>query len=110
MPCCGNRGKPSAGFPPLPRMLGNRNSSDSHIPPPRLQSPIKGKVKAKASFGEGGKVEIRNQDSHFPTVPIRLRRKVKTSSFAPGLIATVVAGESPALAHRAMPPALAHMR
>jgi len=49
----GQRGKPKAGFPPLPTTLGNR-MRDFHIP-------------AAPARYRHGKVEIQEQDSHFPT-------------------------------------------
>ena len=49
----GQRGKPGAGFPPLPTALGNR-CRDFHIP-------------AAPARGGYGEVEIQKQDSHFPT-------------------------------------------
>jgi len=74
---CGNGGKPTAGFPPFPRTLGNRNSGDFHIPTASLRSlssQTKAKPKSKILW-DRGKVEIQNPDFHFPTVPVCLRRK-----------------------------------
>lgn len=50
----GHRGKPKAGFPRRPQPLGNRRRRDSHI-------------STAATTRLDGKVEIRKQDSHFPT-------------------------------------------
>jgi hypothetical protein len=36
------------------------------------------KSKTKGLYGDRGKVAIQTQDFHFPTVPIRLRRKEKS--------------------------------
>jgi hypothetical protein len=95
---CGNRGKPTAGFPPFPRTPGNRNISDFHIPTaPATVTYLKTKtkVKSKGLYGDRGKVEIQNQDFHFPTVPICLRRKEKTWWFAPWPYLAATAGRPP---------------
>jgi hypothetical protein len=76
---CGNGGKPTAGFPPFPRALGNRKGGDFHISTARttVTLSLKIKVKTKGLYGDRGKVEIQTRDFHFPTVPICLRRKEK---------------------------------
>ena len=58
----GKRGKPKAGFPSFPTALGNRYAIPTF--PQSRRRPR-------------GKVEIQNQDSHFPTAQNRLRRKEK---------------------------------
>jgi len=68
----GQRGKPKAGFPLLPTTLGNR-MPDFHIP-------------AAPAHDRHGKVEIQEQDSHFPTAH-RLSQTQKTrKETPPGLI------------------------
>jgi hypothetical protein len=65
-------GKPNAGFPPLPATLGNR-MRDFHIP-------------AAPARDRHGKVEIQEQDSHFPAAH-SLSQKPKTrKEINPGLI------------------------
>jgi hypothetical protein len=56
-----------------------RRFPHSHRPDHGYLSQIKNEVKSKGLYGDRGKVEIQNQDFHFPTVPICLRRKEKTS-------------------------------
>src|SRR5579864_95713 len=72
MPAGGNHGKRKARFPPFPRRLGNlaktarfphSHSADGlFIHQPRRQNAEKLVCR--------GKVEIQNQDSHFPTAPM----------------------------------------
>src|ERR1035438_9161952 len=68
----GQRGKPGAGFPPLPTALGNR-CRDSHIP-------------AAPARGGHGEAEIQKQDSHFPTAIPSLSKLKKRKEINPRLI------------------------
>ena len=52
----GKRGKPQTGFPSFPTALGNRCAIPT-FPQPRRRP--------------RGKLEIQNQDSHFPTAACR---------------------------------------
>ena len=69
----GRRGKPKAGFPRRPQPLGNRKRRDSHI-------------STAATTRPDGKVEIQEQDSHFPTGP-RIYRELRTKTKKGGLAA-----------------------
>jgi len=78
----GNHGNPKEGFPPFPPTLGNRKTGDFHIPTATaIWTFFKtNQSKAKAHLLDDGKVEIQNQDSHFPTVPARACGARKISS------------------------------
>ena len=73
-----NQKQVSLAFPPRPWKSLPR-FPHSHRPDHGYLSQIKNQVKSKNLYGDRGKVEIQNQDFHFSTVPIRLRRKEKTS-------------------------------
>lgn len=71
----GRGGKPKAGFPPRPQTLEIANGAISTFPRPRRC---------------GGKVEIQNQDFHFPTYGFFLsqtetERSLVADRFAPAL-------------------------
>jgi hypothetical protein len=81
---CGNDGKPTAGFPPFPRTLGNRTGGDFHIPTAPATVTLSPKQNQnQRPYGNRGKVEIQSRDFHFPTVPICLRRKEKVTMDCP---------------------------
>jgi hypothetical protein len=65
------RGKPNAGFPPLPTTLGNR-IRDFHI-------------STAPARDRHGKVEIQEQDSHFSTAHSLSKPKTR-KEINPGLI------------------------
>jgi hypothetical protein len=65
-------------FHEFPQLLGNlaKGRRDSHIPTaPTTRSYLSEPRQTGGRNGDRGKVEIQNQDSHFPTAPISLRRK-----------------------------------
>ena len=81
---CGNDGKPTAGFPPFPRTLGNRTGGDFHIPTaPATVTLSPNRTKTKGQYGNRGKEELQNQDCHFPTVAICMRRNEKVTLDGP---------------------------
>ena len=65
----GQRGKPGAGFPLLPTTLG-KSRGDFHIP-------------AAPAHDRRGKVEIQEQDSHFPTAHSLFQNQKKRKETTP---------------------------
>src|SRR5215471_276377 len=66
---CGNGGNPTAGFPPFPRTLGNRNSGDFHIPTARLRSLSLPKPKENQKTKSYGAVEKWKSKIRISTFP-----------------------------------------
>jgi len=65
----GRGGKPKAGFPRRPQPLEIAAAAISTFPQPRrFTHRSKSKAKSRRTVCDG-KVEIQNQDSHFPTAP-----------------------------------------
>src|ERR1700682_4328107 len=63
MTSCGKQGKPKAGFPCLPQPLEIAKSAIPTFPQPRRRP--------------RGKVEIQNQDSHFPIAAFLVLPKLR---------------------------------
>jgi hypothetical protein len=59
----------------------SHKTRDSHISTaPMTRFYLSEQAKPGEEMGGGGKVEIQNQDFHFPTAPISLRRKEEITS------------------------------
>src|SRR5690242_14350207 len=81
MPAGGNHGKRKACFPPFPRALEiSQRRRDSHIP---TAPTVYSWLAKEAEYGRlvcRGKMEIQNQDFHFPTAPMACGARMEAES------------------------------